>query len=161
MGMERFLFGLYRWVEDRREPKIEWVDASMQAIRPAFALAAAMLTLQGCAGVNELAYGELFRLPESNPVSSSEFVPQATLQASSMASSDQSGMAVKSDLAMSSSIAPSSTSEMSDPINAPPPPMAVQPVVVKAPATEVSSRPMMLVPAPGQSLDTFNSTMTI
>lgn len=161
MGMERFLFGLYRWVEDGREPKIEWVDASMQAIRPAFALAAAMLTLQGCAGVNELAYGELFRLPESNPASSSEFVPQATLQASTMASSGQSEMAANSSLAISSSVASASALEMNDPINAPPPPMAMQSLVVEAPATEVNSRPMMLVPAPGQSLETFSSAMSM
>lgn len=155
--MERFLFVMGRWVEDKREPKFEWVDASMQAIRPAFAFAAAMLTLQGCAGVNELAYGELFSLPESNSASSSEFVPQATFQA---ARSDQSEMAV-GNMAASSSVVSSSSLGMADPINAPPPPMAVQPLVIEAPATDVNSRPMMLVPAPGQSLETFNSAMTV
>lgn len=59
------------------EPKYRWVDANMQAFRPAFALAASLIALQGCAGINELAYGDLLaRPPGAATVLPGEFIPR-------------------------------------------------------------------------------------
>ncbi len=123
----------------------------MQAFWPAFALAASIFALQGCAGINELAYGDLLARP-TNTVTGvrAEFMPREGGSAEVSFNQSQ-GQARENSMNETSfaARASDSSSVMNDPINAPPPPLASQQAVAMPEMLEEAGRPMMLVPAPG------------
>lgn len=145
------------WDDIRRSRRVR-VDADMQAIRPALFLAVSVLALQGCAGINEIAGntgrgGFVARNGEFTP----EAVPNSpTMSASSLQQSEQ---VISMDAGAD---APTTYIQASDPIDAPPPPIAIPATPQTAPrpapestpvqTTAASGRPLMLVPAPGQEM---------
>lgn len=126
----------------------------MQALKPAFVLST-VLVLQGCAGLNELAYSDLVRPQASTPATSSEFVPQGYTGTPAVA--NQAQMANRA-IANNSSVSSTTMTSVvtNDPINAPPPPMTGQTDIVPVSSPTPSRRPMMLVPAPGETQESFS-----
>lgn len=155
------------------ENQMVWVDSDMQAVKPAIIATASLMILQGCAGLNGLTDGEFARFPVAERSSNQEFLPQQT-----RSQNVSSAPIVNQQAAMSAQRAESNmrvgtqTVEPAfiDPINAPPPPsiapqQSMTPQVTTAPTasaqstppTPPTSRPMMLVPAPGEPMPVFET----
>lgn len=134
------------------QPRRVRVDADMLAIRPALFLAVSALALQGCAGINELAGTTGMGSFMSGGESSGEFMPAGTTRSSAGLQSaplQQSEQVISMD---DGTDAPITYIQASDPIDAPPPPIAAVAPTQRPQPTEASGRPMMLVPAPGQEM---------
>lgn len=130
----------------------------MQAIRPALFLAVSVLALQGCAGINEIA-GSTGMAGFMAGNGSGEFTPDTAYSQSTammLASGPQQSEQVISMDAGTD--APTTYIQASDPIDAPPPPIAggatqqPTPLPTRPQPVEASARPLMLVPAPGEEI---------
>lgn len=130
----------------------------MLAIRPALFLAVSALALQGCAGINELAGASGMPGFMGGAARNGEFTPgSGSSQSMTMAPVQQSEQVSSLDDSMD---APTTYIQASDPIDAPPPPMVVpvpssgtkQAMTTPPQPAEAAGRPLMLVPAPGQTM---------